>query len=186
MSQISVHTYALLPLASAMTILSVVAPSVIQQVLDKVFENGLGDGSILVQGILLIAVIFFLKEFLNCLRIRINNKLEQKVIFNLRQDLHNKLLCLPVSFYDRRKSGDISSRVIDGVQSVEACYSRYGTEQGVVAILSLVGVSIMMFWQEPRLAVLVFIPVPILVWMAIQYARVSKKTGGQLEINQEN
>ena len=161
-------------LASAMTILSVVAPSVIQQVLDKVFENGLGDGSILVQGILLIAVIFFLKEFLNCLRIRINNKLEQKVIFNLRQDLHNKLLCLPVSFYDRRKSGDISSRVIDDVQSVERAILD-GTEQGVVAILSLVGVSIMMFWQEPRLAVLVFIPVPILVWMAIQYARVSKK-----------
>ena len=33
----------------------------------------------------------------------------------------------------------------------------------------------MMFWQEPRLAALVFVPLPILAWMAILYARVSKK-----------
>ena len=161
-------------IACTMTVLSVLAPSVIQQVLDKVLLNGIGDGEILIQGILFIGAIFFFKELLNCLRIRINNKLEQKVIFRLRQDLHNKLLHLPINFYDRRKSGDISSRVIEDVQSVERAILD-GTEQGVVAVLTLVGVSIMMFWQEPRLAALVFLPLPILSWMAIQYARVSKK-----------
>ena len=161
-------------IACTMTVLSVLAPSVIQQVLDKVLLNGIGDGEILIQGILFITAIFFFKELLNCLRIRINNKLEQKVIFRLRQDLHNKLLHLPINFYDRRKSGDISSRVIEDVQSVERAILD-GTEQGVVAVLTLVGVSIMMFWQEPRLAALVFLPLPILSWMAIQYARISKK-----------
>ena len=111
---------------------------------------------------------------INCCRIRINNKLEQKVIFHLRQDLHYKLLNLPINFYDRRKSGDISSRVIEDVQSVERAILD-GTEQGVVAILTLLGVSIMMFLQEARLAVFVFIPLPILIWMAVKYARVSKE-----------
>lgn len=161
-------------LACSMTILSVVAPSVIQRVLDNVFENGIGDGKLLVKGILLIAVIFFLKELLNCLRIRINNALEQRVIFNLRQDLHDKLLSLPINFYDRRKSGDISSRVIEDVQGVERAILD-GTEQGVVAVLTLAGVSGMMFWQEPRLAIFVFLPLPFLGWMAVHYARVSKK-----------
>ena len=172
-------------LACSMTILSVVAPSVIQRVLDDVFQNGIGDGTILVKGILLIAVIFFLKELLNCLRIRINNSLEQKVIFNLRQDLHDKLLSLPINFYDRRKSGDISSRVIEDVQGVERAILD-GTEQGIVAVLTLTGVSGMMFWQEPRLAIFVFLPLPFLGWMAVQYARISKKkTGKQSERNQE-
>ena len=161
-------------LACAMTALSVLAPSVIQQVLDRVLSGGIGDGSVLLHGVLLIASIFFFKEVLNCLRIRINNQLEQKVIFKLREDLHNKLLNLPINFYDRRKSGDISSRVIEDVQSVERAILD-GTEQGVVAVLTLVGVSGMMFWQEPRLAALVFVPLPILSWMAIQYARVSKR-----------
>ena len=163
-----------LALACVMTLLSVLAPSVIQQVLDNVFTRGIGDGKLLIKGILLIAGIFFLKELLNCFRIRINNKLEQHVIYRLRQDLHDKLLRLPINFYDRRKSGDISSRVLEDVQSVERAILD-GTEQGVIAVLTLAGVSAMMFFQEPRLAIIVFLPLPILGWMAYQYARVSKK-----------
>jgi len=161
-------------LACTMTVLSVLAPSVIQQVLDHALGTGIGDGSILLQGVSLIAGIFFVKELLNCLRIRVNNKLEQKVIFHLRQDLHKQLLKLPINFYDSRKSGDISSRVIEDVQGVERAILD-GTEQGAVAILTILGVTVMMFAQEPKLAFCVFIPLPILVVMAIQYAKVSKK-----------
>jgi len=163
-----------LALACLMTILSVIAPSVIQRVLDNVLAEGVGSGNLLIKGILLIAIIFFAKELLNCLRIRINNRLEQKVIFCLRQDLHDKLLLLPVNFYDQRKSGDISSRVLEDVQNVERAILD-GTEQGVIAVLTLAGVSGMMFWQEPALATIVFLPIPLLGWMAFRYARVSKK-----------
>ena len=48
-------------------------------------------------------------------RIRVNNTLEQQVLLEMRRDLHSKLLRLPVSFYDQRKSGEISSRVIEDV-----------------------------------------------------------------------
>lgn len=157
-----------------MTILSVLAPSVIQKVLDDVFSQGIGNGQLLKNGIFFIAGIFLVKEILNCFRIRINNRLEQKVIYRLRQDLHDKLLRLPLNFYDRRKSGDISSRVLEDVQNVERAILD-GTEQGVIAVLTLLGVSTMMFWQEPRLAVIVFMPIPALGWMAYRYAHVSKK-----------
>lgn len=163
-----------LTLACLMTILSVLAPSVIQKVLDDVFSQGIGNGQLLKNGIFFIAGIFLVKEILNCFRIRINNRLEQKVIYRLRQDLHDKLLRLPLNFYDRRKSGDISSRVLEDVQNVERAILD-GTEQGVIAVLTLLGVSTMMFWQEPRLAVIVFMPIPALGWMAYRYAHVSKK-----------
>ena len=81
---------------------------------------------------------------------------------------------MPVTFYDKRKSGDIASRVVEDVQNVERAILD-GTEQGVIAILTLIGVTIMMFIQEPRLAILVFIPLPILMIMAIRYAKISKK-----------
>ena len=80
---------------------------------------------------------FLVKEVLNCLRIRTNNKLEQKVIFNIRKDLHDKLLDLPVSFYDKRKSGEIA-RVVEDVQNVERAILD-GTEQGVISFLTLAG-----------------------------------------------
>ena len=146
----------------------------IQKVLDEIFKEGLGDGGFLAKGLGVIAALFLFKETLNCLRIRLNNNLEQKVIFKLRKDLHDKLLDLPISFYDRRKSGDISSRVVEDVQSVERAILD-GTEQGVIALLTLIGVTIMMFVQEPRLAFLVFLPLPVLAVMAFRYSKVSKR-----------
>ena len=161
-------------LACFMTALSVFVPTVIQEVLDRIFDSESFGNEILIQGILLIGLMFLIKEVLNCLRIRVNNKLEQKVIFQIRKDLHDKLLDLPISFYDRRKSGEIASRVVEDVQNVERAILD-GTEQGVIAILTLGGVTTMMFLQEPRLAFLVFLPLPILVILGFQYAKVSKK-----------
>ena len=161
-------------LACLMTALSVFVPTVIQQVLDRIFETESFSSNILIQGIILIGFMFLIKEVLNCLRIRVNNKLEQKVIFKIRKDLHDKLLDLPISFYDRRKSGEIASRVVEDVQNVERAILD-GTEQGVIATLTLAGVTSMMFLQEPRLAFLVFLPLPILVILGFRYAKISKK-----------
>ena len=161
-------------LACMMTILSVIVPTLIQRVLDNIFTLGKNSNELLLSGVCWIAFIFFIKELLNSLRIRFNNKLEQKVILKLREDLHHKLLKLPISFYDQRKSGDISSRVVEDVQNVERAILD-GTEQGVISILTLFGVTIMMFGQEPRLAALVFLPLPVLVIMAFRYAKISKR-----------
>ena len=161
-------------LAFIITILSVLVPSAIQKVLDQIFSNGLSNPKIFINGILLIGGLFLSKEIFNCLRIRVNNKLEQKVILKIRKALHNKLLDLPINFYDRRKSGDIASRVVEDVQNVERAILD-GTEQGVIAVLTLFGITIMMFIQEPRLAILVFLPLPVLILMAFRYSKISKK-----------
>ena len=161
-------------LACLMTGLSVFVPTVIQEVLDRIFSSKSSQNQFLINGIILIGFMFLIKEILNCLRIRTNNKLEQKVIFKIRKDLHDKLLDLPISFYDRRKSGEISSRVVEDVQNVERAILD-GTEQGVIAVMTLVGVSTMMFLQEPRLAALVFIPLPVLILIGFNYAKVSKR-----------
>ena len=163
-----------LSLACIMTVVTVTVPLAIQKVLDKLIASNSKDGSFLLEGILIIASLFLLKEILNCLRIRTNNKLEQKVILRLRSDLHAKLLNLPIGFYDKRKSGDIASRVVEDVQNVERAILD-GTEQGVIALLTLIGATVMMFTQEPRLATLVFLPLPILMVMAFRYSKISKK-----------
>ena len=163
-----------LSLACIMTVVTVTVPLAIQKVLDRLIASNSKDGSFLLEGIIIIASLFLVKEILNCLRIRTNNKLEQKVILRLRSDLHAKLLNLPIGFYDKRKSGDIASRVVEDVQNVERAILD-GTEQGVIALLTLIGATVMMFTQEPRLAALVFLPLPILIVMAFRYSKISKK-----------
>ena len=161
-------------MAGAMTALAVAVPWVIQQVLDQMFEHGVHEVKLLLQGTGVIAGLYFVREIFNCIRIRINNTLEQKVILDLRRDLHDKLLELPIAFYDRRKSGDIASRVVEDVQNVERAILD-GTEQGSVAILTIVGVGAVMFVHEPTLAAFVFLPLPVLFVMAWKYAKVSRR-----------
>jgi len=158
-----------LAVGSMLFLLSV--PRVIQWVFDDIIARE--RPSLLPIGALLVAVCYLGRETLNCLRIRINNTLEQKVLVDLRHDLHAKLLDLPVAFYDRRKSGEIASRVIEDVQDLERALLD-GTEQGSVALLSMAGITTMLFWMEPRLAFLVILPLPLLVILGWSHSKATR------------
>ena len=161
-----------LGLAFGSMLFLLMVPRIIQWVFDDIIKSG--HFEYLWYGVLLVALCYFGRELLNCLRIRVNNTVEQKVLLDLRRELHAKLLDLPVSFYDRRKSGEVASRVIEDVQNLERGLLD-GTEQGSVAILTIIGITAMLFWREPKLAVLVIAPVPILLFLAWQHAKVTRK-----------
>ncbi len=166
-------------MAACMTVLSIFVPQVIRYVIDKLVGEGAqaasgADLQALGWGMLAIATAYLLREVFNGLRIRINNTVEQKVLLDLRRDLHAKLLDLPVSFYDRRKSGDVASRVIEDVASVERAILD-GTEQGTVALLTILGISVVMFTQEPILGAVVFLPLPVLVLLGRRYFKTRQK-----------
>ena len=97
-------------LAASMAAMEIAVPIAIQRIFDGLEATRALDG--LIYGVALIALFYLGSEIFNSLRIRVNNTLEQRVLLEMRRDLHSKLLRLPVSFYDQRKSGEISSRVI--------------------------------------------------------------------------
>jgi len=111
---------------------------------------------------------FFLREMFNSFRIRINNRLEQNVIFDMRREVYARLQRLPVSWFDPRASGDLMTRVIEDVNSVERLLID-GTEQGTVAVLSIIGALGFMFVSSPALAGVSLIPLPFLVAGALWY-----------------
>ena len=151
--------------------MEIAVPYTIKVILDDIKTTGALDSLIL--GVALIAVLYIASEVFNSLRIRLNNTLEQQVLLEMRRDLHTKLLRLPVSFYDQRKSGEISSRVIEDVSAVERALLD-GTEQGTSALLRIVGITGVLFWMQPALASCVFLPVPILLICGRFYAKRSR------------
>lgn len=111
---------------------------------------------------------FLLREVFNSLRIRINNVFEQNVIFDMRRDVYARLQRLPVSYFDQRASGDLMTRVIEDVNSLERVLID-GTEQGTVALLSILGALALMFSTQAALAWLAMVPVPFLIAGAAWY-----------------
>ena len=122
---------ATLLLAVGSTVFLIAVPQIIKWIVDVIVASG--DTTLLLWGVTAIIGCYFGRDLLNCLRIRINNTLEQKVLIDLRSDLHRKLLDLPIGYYDKRKSGEIASRVIEDVQNVERVILD-GSEQGIVAV----------------------------------------------------
>lgn len=158
--------------AVGMTLMLIAIPYGIKVILDNLQrDEQLGQ---LLIGVAVIAALYFGRELFNCFHIRVNNTLEQRVLMDMRRDLHRKLLYLPTAFYDRRQSGEISSRVIEDVANVERALLD-GTEQGLSSLLTIVGVSVMLFVLQPTLAFFVFLPVPLLLIFGIFYARISRR-----------
>jgi ATP-binding cassette subfamily B protein len=118
--------------------------------------------------ILLAAVAFLLQHAFNALRIVLNNAFEQKVIFDLRSDLYSHIQLLPLRWFDNRATGDLMTRVIEDVNSVERVLID-GIEQGVVAVLQIVIVMAVMFYLNATLALLALAPFPLLIAGALTY-----------------
>jgi ABC-type multidrug transport system fused ATPase/permease subunit len=147
------------------TLLLMVFPKVTQLVIDQVRA---GQSQNLVRYSILALGAFFLRDALNAVRIVLNNTFEQKVIFDLRSDLYAHIQQLPLRWFDNRATGDIMTRLLEDVTSVERVLID-GIEQGTVAILQIAIVSVLMFSTEPRLAGLALLPIPFLVAGALAY-----------------
>ena len=111
---------------------------------------------------------FLLRDLFNGLRILINNTFEQNVIYDMRREVYARLQRLPVGYFDQRASGDLMTRVIEDVNSVERVLID-GTEQGSVALLFIIGVLVIMFAANPLLGAVALIPLPFLAGGALWY-----------------
>jgi ATP-binding cassette subfamily B protein len=113
---------------------------------------------------------FALRDAFNSLRIRLNNRFEQNVIFDIRCQVYGRLQQLAPSWFDHRATGDLMTRVIEDVGAMERLLID-GTEQGVVAVLGVLGVATLLFLNDPALAAVALIPVPLLVAGGVWYTR---------------
>ena len=141
-------------------------PRLTQIIIDDVIGGGQTDK--LTPVILLLLGAFFLRDFFNSVRIQVNNHFEQNVVYDMRRDVYGRLQRLPVSYYDKRASGDLMTRVIEDVNAVERLLID-GTEQGTVAIVSIFGVLAILFATNPLLAGIAMIPIPLLAIGAMCY-----------------
>jgi ABC-type multidrug transport system fused ATPase/permease subunit len=153
-------------LAIATTLLDLVPPWLIKIIVDSLVE---GNTSEWIYGpIVGLAGIYLARNFTNHRRIMINNKVEQNVVFDLRSDVYRSLQKLSMSYFENRSTGELMSRANDDVNYVERIFID-GVEQVVTAILTLVGISIILFYMHWKLAIVALLPIPFLVYGAWVY-----------------
>lgn len=150
------------------TLIDLAPPWVIKKIVDAVVRGSAFTAIAPFLGLIFLA--YAGRNIANSLRIRFNNHLEQKVIFDMRQEIFGKLQRLPLSYFDNMSTGEIQSRINDDVTSVERVFID-GVEQFTVASLMLVGVTTCLLLLNWRLALLAMAPIPFLVVGAVIYTK---------------
>ena len=87
-------------------------------------------------------------------------RLSQKVVYQMRKDLFDKLVELPVSFFDSHQTGDIISRISYDIDTVNASLSN-DLLQIATSVITVVGSLIMMLFISPILVLVFAVTIPV-------------------------
>lgn len=94
----------------------------------------------------------------------------QKTVRKMRQDVFDKLMELPVGFFDTHMSGDIISRISYDIDVINTSLSN-DVVQICASIVTVTGSFFMMVWIAPSLVIVMLVTIP----MSILYTRYMTK-----------
>jgi ATP-binding cassette, subfamily B, multidrug efflux pump len=128
-----------------------------------------------VTSILLIAMALYLANVL-CLLVqgRLTVVVVQRVVFDMRERLEEKLARLPISSFDTMSKGEMLSRMTNDIDNVQRTLQQ--TLSGlVVNLFSVVGVLIVMYMISPLLMVIVVVSVTLAGVVATRIGRSAQR-----------
>jgi ABC-type multidrug transport system fused ATPase/permease subunit len=97
------------------------------------------------------------------------------VEMDMRQSLYAHLVRLSFGFYDRHQTGQLMSRATVDLQGVRF-FLGYGLIFFFQNVLTVASVTVVLFWFQWKLALIVLAVVPILVALAYRYSHVAHPT----------
>ncbi len=110
-------------------------------------------------------------------------RFEQAVILDIQSDLFERLLHFPKTFFDETETGYLMSRIQQDVQGVQWFFSLT-LVFALSSLLRFVGGGVFLFYLEWRLALVVLVILPLLVWVLKYFSQKMRVLGHeQMEQN---
>lgn len=129
------------------TIFFIIAPTVLGDATDKVVEGVMGDGidfGAVGKILIILAAIYILSFIFSWAEGWIMAGVSQKITYNLRDAMSDKLDRLPLKYFDTKTNGEIQSRFTNDVETLNQSLSQSLT-QIITSVITLIGIIIMMF-----------------------------------------
>lgn len=101
-------------------------------------------------------------------------RVAQNVVYDLRQRTEEKLDRLPVSYFDRHSKGDTLSRLVNDVDLISSTLQD-GLTQLISSTVSLVGITIVMFYLSPVMALIALVTLPVSSFITKAVAKRSRR-----------
>jgi ATP-binding cassette, subfamily B, multidrug efflux pump len=106
----------------------------------------------------------------------------QDTVYRLRKDLFHRLHLLSIPFFDKRKHGELMSRVTNDIDNVSNTLNS-SFIQIISSVLTLAGTAVVMLWLSPLLTLITLTIVPLMV-LGMKW--ITKRTGPLFRQYQHN
>ncbi|AFY45264.1 ABC transporter ATP-binding protein [Nostoc sp. PCC 7107] len=166
-----------------------IGPFLLGWSIDHLIAQGNLSGLLLLLGLL--AIIYILGISATRGQIVRVGWIMQRLLAQLRQDIFLKIQSLPLSFFDRSEAGDLMSRLLNDVNTVNQAFGQT-VAQMLGNVFSLVGIVIAMLAINLQLGLLSNLVVPLMIFTTSLFSRwararfrVTRQTIGDLSAKLE-
>lgn len=151
-------------------LLALLGPMLSGQAINAIdLETGV-DFALVYRYCILMAVFYVASSVLSYLLSVLMIRLSQKIIRKMRQDVFDKLMTLPVGYFDRLQAGDIINRVSYDIDTVNASLSN-DILQVLTGFITVIGAFVAMVWISPILLAFVILTIPVSIWVTIKRSK---------------
>lgn len=137
-----------------------IVPYLVRSLIDDIFTGHDADMLDLLPG--MIIVVFGLRGLVNFAQAYLAEYVGQRIIYDLRVALQERIQHLPMSFFDTSSTANVVARITSDVLLV-----RQALTEGVASMIrdttTVVILLCVAFYMDPMLAVLSFVVVPVIV-----------------------
>ncbi|MFN6536397.1 MAG: ABC transporter ATP-binding protein [Nostoc sp. EkiNYC01] len=182
-----------IPIAVTLVLIGAITQAIGPFFLGWSIDNLIAKGNL--QGLLLLLGLLALNYGVGVLAIRGQiirvGWIMQRLLAQLRQDIFIKIQSLPLSFFDRSEAGDLMSRLLNDVNTVNQAFGLT-IAQMLGNTFSLIGIVIAMLSINLKLGLLSNLVVPLMIFTTSLFARwarsrfrVTRQTIGELSAKLE-
>lgn len=154
--------------ASASTVFAIVGPKILAKATDKLSEGIMakvaGTGGIdfdyIGQIILILVGLYLISALFSYIQGCITSTISQRVAYDLRTSISQKMDRMPLSYFDKHTSGDILSRVTNDIDTIAQSLNQ-SMSQVITSTVTVIGIFIMMLTISPVMTLIAVCVLPV-------------------------
>jgi ATP-binding cassette, subfamily B, bacterial len=135
------------------------------------------------QVVITLVVVLFVQSIFSFIRVYTFSNVSERGMADVRKAVYRKILWLPMSFFDSRRTGELMSRLTSDVGTLQDTFS-FTMAEFFRQILSLLFGTVIIFYLTPSLALFMLLTFPVIVVAALIFGtyirKLSRKTQDKL------
>ena len=158
------------------SVFNIVGPKILGNATTKIFEglvskvsnSGGGiDFDAIFRTLTILASLYIISSIFSFVQTFITSDISQKVSYNLRKSISEKINKLPLNYYDKKTNGEVLSRVTNDIDAISQNLNQI-LSQMITSATTLIGVLIMMLSiSVTTLVSLIVIPLSLVMIMLV-------------------